>query len=400
MQQASWRDDGGPPGGITGTGWLGAPPCPQALKLHFWQDSFSPHQLDLLRAASRHPAFAVSQSVVEPVKPERASLGWSEPGGLPWPVYINPDRETIAGLLADDTLVHVHQGLQPLGFTLDPLPGLSRSARPFFCALERPRLDGPSAPLRMAKHALQLRRLGPQVRLLCIGRGTERWFRLAGAPASHLFPYAYFMDCRPASAERVMTGPIRVLFVGQLIRRKRVDLLIDALGALPDRAWTLDIIGSGPERERLVRNAARQSVGDRIDFFGTKHRDDVLAWIDRSDVLVLPSDHDGWGAVVQEALNRGVPVVCSDKCGASILIRDATDGRVFRAGDRRSLGAALAQVFADIRDRSHGRREVADRMIGLTGEAGAEYLLSVINSVTSGAARPIAPWLNTSKAAP
>jgi glycosyltransferase involved in cell wall biosynthesis len=400
MQQASWREGGTLSGRSTGTGSPDAPPCPQPLKLHFWQDSFSPHQLDLLRAAARHPAFAVSQSVVTPVKPERASLGWSEPGALPWPVSVNPDRQTIEGLLADDTLIHVHQGLQALDFTLDPLPALSRSGRPFFCALERPRPDGPSAPLRLVKHAIQLRRLGRQARLLCIGRGTERWFRLAGAPASRLFPYAYFMDACPASAERVSAGPIRVLFAGQLIRRKRLDLLIDALSALPDRAWSLDVIGSGPERERLVRNAARRGVGERISFVGTKDRDDVLAWIDRSDVLVLPSDHDGWGAVVQEALNRGVPVVCSDNCGASILINDAPDGRVFRAGDRRGLGAALAEVFADVRDRSHGRRGPADRMKGLTGEAGAEYLLSVINSVMSGAPRPIAPWLNTSKAAP
>lgn len=405
MQQPGRREDEGVSRISSGVDLASSASSPAAspgskrVKLHFWQDSFSPHQMDLLRGASRHPALEVSQCVVTPISPARASVGWTDPGSLPWTTHVNPDRQTIESLLADDSAIHIHQGLRALGFAFDPLSALARSGRPFFCALERPRPKGPGAPFRMAKHAVQLRRLGRHARLLCIGRGTERWFRFAGAPASRLFPYAYFMDDDGPVPERVSADPIRFLFVGQLIKRKRVDLLIDALGDLGDRAWVLDIIGSGPERDRLVQRAAARSLGGRINFVGTKDRREVLPLIERSDVLVLPSDHDGWGAVIQEALNHGVPVVCSDNCGASVLVQDALAGRVFRAGDRHDLGVALGHILADVRDRPSCRQTRVDRMKSLTGDAGAEYLLSVVNSVMSGAPRPVAPWLTTSRAA-
>ena len=62
---------------------------------------------------------------------------------------------------------------------------------------------------------------------------------------------------------------------------------------------------------------------------------------------MLPSRFDGWGAVVNEALMVGTPVICSDRCGASDLIENGRNGYVFEAGNARALRERLHSFFED-----------------------------------------------------
>ncbi len=102
----------------------------------------------------------------------------------------------------------------------------------------------------------------------------------------------------------------RFLFVGRLTRLKGLDTALRALGGLKDRDWTLDVIGDGPQRTELENLIAELGLKERIAFHG--FRDDVEAWMARSSCLLFPSNQEGMGLAVLEAVNVGLPVLASD----------------------------------------------------------------------------------------
>jgi glycosyltransferase involved in cell wall biosynthesis len=81
---------------------------------------------------------------------------------------------------------------------------------------------------------------------------------------------------------------------------------------------------------------------------GFLEQDELKAAHHASDVLVLPSDHEPWALVVQEAMAAGIVVVASDVVGAAHdLVEDKVSGRIFPAGNQEALEQALLEVTAD-----------------------------------------------------
>jgi glycosyltransferase involved in cell wall biosynthesis len=137
----------------------------------------------------------------------------------------------------------------------------------------------------------------------------------------------------------------RIGFVGQLIPRKGLDVLLEALARLPPEAWRCDILGEGPARSHLEARAAALGLRERVRFPG--FRDDRIALMKRFDLFVLPSYVEGIPRVLMEAMAAGVPVVASDIAGVGDLVEDGATGRLFPAGDAAALGRAIADVMAD-----------------------------------------------------
>ena len=139
----------------------------------------------------------------------------------------------------------------------------------------------------------------------------------------------------------------RVLFSGRLTHLKRVDLLIDAFAQLADERpnWDLLIVGSGPlDTELKARVPGR--VQHRVIWAGyVDSPDRMAAFYHVADVLVLPSDYEPWGVVVNEAVFAGLALVCSDVVGAAAdLLDNGINGRIFRRGDCASLLDSLREV--------------------------------------------------------
>lgn len=146
----------------------------------------------------------------------------------------------------------------------------------------------------------------------------------------HVFPYT--TAARDPTERQEASAPV-IGFVGDLIERKGVDILLEALGRLPaDVRPALEVAGSGPERERLTAVARR--LGLAVDWLGHLATDELRAAQRRWWAQAVPSRYDGWGVVVAEALAAGVPVVASCQVGAALdLVRDGVNGRIVGAGE-------------------------------------------------------------------
>jgi len=148
------------------------------------------------------------------------------------------------------------------------------------------------------------------------------------------------------------TGPI-VLFVGRLVPYKGVDVLLRAMQGLDAAAV---VVGDGPLRAELEREASAIGVSQRVFFLGTVPEDALAFWYRECDVLALPSttSAEAFGLVQLEAMARAKPVVSTSVAsGVPWVNQDGVTGLTVPPGDADALRAALARILAapDLRAR-------------------------------------------------
>ena len=144
-------------------------------------------------------------------------------------------------------------------------------------------------------------------------------------------------------AEQGLQGRRVLLFVGRLVGLKQVDKLIKAFSMMGG-SDVLVIIGDGPERERLKLQA--KTSGKDIRFTGRLEGDNLYAWYNVGQLLVLPSKQEAFGAVVNEALLGGLHVVVSDRAGSSFLVTKE-NGAVVSIDDTEAFRAAIEAQLAE-----------------------------------------------------
>lgn len=137
------------------------------------------------------------------------------------------------------------------------------------------------------------------------------------------------------------TWPHRFLFVGQYRARKGVDCLLKAYESYRCQTsdpWELHCAGDGPLKAKL--NAV-----DGVVDHGFTQPDKLTRLFENAGAFVLPSVYEPWGVVLHEASAAGLPIICSDACGASVeLLQDGYNGYLFRAGNAGDLETALSNV--------------------------------------------------------
>ncbi|HEV7281568.1 MAG TPA: glycosyltransferase family 4 protein [Pirellulaceae bacterium] len=148
----------------------------------------------------------------------------------------------------------------------------------------------------------------------------------------------------PRDAER---EPI-VLGMGRFDRPKGFDLLIEAFAQVAPRwpDWRLRLVGEGPEREALLRQAAEAGLGSQFE---------ILPWASdparrfrEAKIFVLPSRGEGFPNVLVEAMAAGLATISFDcRSGPSDVIRPGHDGLLIETGDTFALAAALHRMIGD-----------------------------------------------------
>lgn len=134
-----------------------------------------------------------------------------------------------------------------------------------------------------------------------------------------------------------------IVFVGRLVKVKRLDVLLNAFAmCIQTSQAKLLIIGDGPEAGRAVELARDLNLGEMCKFVG--HQDNPFPWIREADLLVLSSDSEGFGLVLVEAMACGIQVVSTD-CphGPAEILGNGEYGRLVRMGDAEALAIAMRE---------------------------------------------------------
>jgi glycosyltransferase involved in cell wall biosynthesis len=217
-------------------------------------------------------------------------------------------------------------------------------------------------------------------RVFAMGELGTYFFRESWLRSQQLREFAYTVELPKMDFHQPTTNnhQLRLLYVGQLIRRKGVDLLLRALSDLDRQSWKLSIIGDGLEATALRTFAEVNDLNENIQFLGVIPNSDIAAQMKQADVLVLPSRWDGWGAVVNEALHCGTGVIVSNACGAASLVRSVQQGWVFESENISSL---RRQLIAAIEENSNGKTLLSTWATNrISGTQVADYFVQCLHS--------------------
>lgn len=184
---------------------------------------------------------------------------------------------------------------------------------------------------------------------------VDRKSPLGNRPWTVAYPGKDRLQVRLSEAEVLdrcrQPGPLRLLFVGNLIPRKGLLFLLQALVLQPTNLWTLTVVGShsaDPAYFRKVQRFIRHHLPQaRIEFLGLQPDSVVARCYRESHVLVLPSDIEGYGIVYAEALGFGLPCLAAAKGGAGELIQDGVNGVLIEYGQVEHLRAVLTRQLRD-----------------------------------------------------
>ncbi|WP_228389165.1 glycosyltransferase family 4 protein [Cumulibacter manganitolerans] len=172
----------------------------------------------------------------------------------------------------------------------------------------------------------------------------------------------------PAPVDRAgRSGPVRLLYVGRIVRTKGLRDVIRALAELRDVEVRLDVVGDGNDRAACERLAAEVGVADRVAFHGKLPRAAVDDYYREADVFVFPSYREPGGNVALEAMSFGLPVIVCRRGGPGANVTDACAVRL-----EATSPAQLAADCATALRRLVGDPELRLRM----GSAGREHVAS------------------------
>lgn len=230
--------------------------------------------------------------------------------------------------------------------------------------------------------------------VLAVSPQAEEQLRRVGFETDVIYPFGYFIERKAVEpAQKEKPDVLRVAFSGLLIKRKGLDVAIAAVREVNAAGVRvqLDIFGPGEITKFLVQEIPG------IRYWGTYPQAEAQQVLSGYDLLLVPSRHEGWGLVVNEALLQGVPVLASDRVGAGCLLERSGSGRIFKSGDVAQLGKLLTDIAADRTLLKEMAAACAVAGKHITPSIGADYLKNVLDyHFNEAGSRPEAVWLTYS----
>jgi len=368
-------------------------------RIVFWQPILSIHQAPLLLSLQNLFGVEVVLITEREAVGGRSSQGWHVPDYGPAKLIKLAGRGHLESVLDiyEDSL-HVISGVATYPFISMATKRLLKKRRTVVFQSER---WDPAGVAGLARNIKYWSRRGlinrnQRVALLAMGERGVRAFTSVGFDGRKIAEFGYFTEVR--SVPSVRSDRNGLVYVGKLSTRKNVVPLARMVKE-SEKVSSLTFVGDGPLRRDLESIAGSDP---RFRFLGTLPNVEVPGVIDRHEILVLPSLYDGWGAVVNEALLGGTPVVCSDSVGAASVLFDGAPWRgisfrsrsLLQMRDAIELGVVQASTKVDYAS----IREWAEN--SLSPDAGATYLMELLVAVEQGSAdlrsmKP--PWRTSSE---
>lgn len=183
--------------------------------------------------------------------------------------------------------------------------------------------------------------------------------RLSGRPALGVVAYpggdrfGRGLSDEVIRARAGQAGPLRLLFVGNLIERKGLHTLLQALARLPADTWVLNVVGrhdvDPAYAGRMVNFVRQQGWREQVRFLGKLPEDSLRELWAGSHALVMPSQYEGFGIVYLEGQSFGLPAVAGTAGAAAEIIRDGQEGFLVPPEEPAALAERLGLWLADRR---------------------------------------------------
>lgn len=234
----------------------------------------------------------------------------------------------------------------------------------------------------------------PNLYMLCASAYTARDAQSIGVFRGKCFRWGYFPAFYEYSREQLSQwkqGPVNILCAGRMVDVKRFEDAIHACTRLKAEGFRFrfTIAGDGPRMEALQALAA--DLGLDVSFPGQLHPEQVRQLMEQSQIFLLTSDRrEGWGAVLNEAMNSGCAVVASSAAGATpYLVQHGINGLTYPCGDIAALTDCIRRLLTRPEERlDMGLRAYETIRDGWTPAIAAQRLCLLCEALGQGSALP------------
>lgn len=312
------------------------------LRVTFVANYLSHHQIPFCEAMYERLGDRFAFVQMEPMEEERVRMGWGvDTSSIP---YLHLWYEDIV----DSRLRIAESDFLIAGWMKDfsPLKERMRDGRLAMRVSERIYRDGQWKMLSprglVEKWKEHIRYWHDPAYLLCAGAYVASDFWLIHAYPRKRLRFGYFPELRPYIGHGPVTikeieGPVKLMWVGRLLPLKHPEFAVQLAADLKEEGHNIQllIVGEGEMEAELKEKVSREHLEDVVTFRGFMPPDEVRDLMEECHVFLFTSDHrEGWGAVLNEAMNSGCAVVASAEAGATpYLIRDRENGMMYYRDD-------------------------------------------------------------------
>ena len=330
------------------------------MKCIFVSNYINHHQIPFCNAMFKELNGEFLFIQTEPMEEERVKMGWQAEAIVPYVRYYEEEPEKCRSLIMDSQIV-LFGGSDEESYIQPRL----KAGKPVLRYSERLYKTGQwkaISPRGLLKKYKDHTRYGSKsVYLLCAGAYVPSDFHLIRAYADKMFRWGYFPEDKVYDVDKLIKKKgfgeksgqscVYLLWAGRFIDWKHPELPVKTARWLKSKgcSFHLDMIGGG-ELEPMIRELIRDfDVGDCVTLTGYRKPEEVREAMEKADIYLVTSDRqEGWGVVVNEAMNSCCAVIGNHMAGAvPYLLSHGKNGMVYRDGDEQALFEYAERLCGD-----------------------------------------------------
>ncbi len=320
----------------------------------------------------------------EVMEEERVRMGWNEKNAyLPYVVRMYEDRERALSLLMDSDVVLAGWAPSAEDLILQRLLAKKPVIRISERLYREGRWKAVSPRGLLSKYRAFTRFRNGRYYLLCSGAYTASDFDIIRAFPGKKMRWGYFPPLKtyeegePERTKQLAAsekgGSVILTWAGRFMDVKHPELVLALARNLKERGidFHLNMIGSGGKEEEYRAFVQQEGLTEKVTFHGFLSPEEVRRIMEQSRIFIFTSDHgEGWGAVLNEAMNSGCAVIAgSEAGGVPALIRHGENGLIYNGTDEKGLLDCALYLLEDP-ERAVSMGEAAGRTIREEWNAG------------------------------
>ncbi|MDY6933220.1 MAG: glycosyltransferase family 4 protein [Spirochaetota bacterium] len=202
-----------------------------------------------------------------------------------------------------------------------------------------------------------------------------------------IVPLAYHPTEIPVITRKEMkikSDEFILITIGRLVKRKAMDVIINAISMIPDDRIQLFIVGDGPDRINLENLVKNLKLEKRIHFLGYLSDEEKYKYLSVSDIFILPSMHEGFGIVYMEAMYCGLPIVCTNHGGQTDFLINGENAILIDVGDIKACSEAILKFYKDKEFYDNCSENNSKKIIDFYAEPIAMRYIEIFRDLLSG----------------
>jgi glycosyltransferase involved in cell wall biosynthesis len=138
-----------------------------------------------------------------------------------------------------------------------------------------------------------------------------------------------------------------LITIGRIVKRKAIDVALNALAALDNKRIKMFILGDGPEKEFLENLCRELEIEEQVMFLGFVDDETKYSYLKNSDLFILTSLHEGFGIVFMESMYIGLPIVCTNHGGQVDFLKHEENALLINVGDIDACKKSIERFISD-----------------------------------------------------